>query len=197
MQQLELITSITDNETENLTQDFDTTFDVSPELRSLTESKDFHGIKAHLNNLIAKEKGGVFEHYLAFLLYYNGLFVRVVGQRNDRGADILVYNSEGIVTSIIQVKNHKSPLTKDQVRLELGKFESEGKQEHNCSFFQIFALNGYVKDANKLKRYNLSLNSWPDIQTLIEHKKETPAKTPIIDLNISIPSSEPKIDEVD
>ncbi len=66
-------------------------------------------IKSFLNNLPDTTKGKIFEYFIAELYRGNGWLSEVKGNRNDKGADIVLrHPSEPTkVKIIIQAKNHK------------------------------------------------------------------------------------------
>ena len=92
------------------------------------------------------------------------------GGRGDLGADILLYDSNGEdISCIIQAKNHSSPLSFDDTRIELTKFETMSSKEHRCKEFKIIAINGFVARASELTHFRLSLDDWSDVEKLIEN----------------------------
>lgn len=128
----------------------------------------------------------LFEKTLAMIFSGNGWHVRHSGKANDKGADLLLFGSTGQQSPIfvVQAKNHSRPLTVDQVRSEIVKFEKEGIQEYKCRQFRLISLNGYVKKADKLLGdFKVTLESWHDITPLIENYKVNGRALPPIELN--------------
>ncbi|MDM8567017.1 Helicase associated domain protein [Candidatus Halobeggiatoa sp. HSG11] len=141
------------------------------QLLQLTKQKEYNLIKDLLVNLPRQDKGKVFEWYLAELYAGNGWLVKVQGGRGDLGADILLYHPKtpSQVSLIIQAKNHAKPLTFDQTKIELVKFEQQAAAKYNCQQFNLVAVNGFVKEAQKLNEFNMLLSDWDYIVYLIEH----------------------------
>lgn len=127
-------------------------------------------LKSTIESYPKEVKGNIFEEFIAELYRGNGWLANVVGGRNDGGADILLYlpSSPDVVSFIIQTKNHAKPLTYDETKIELIKFEEKGKQIHSCSSYKLIATNGFVKEAEKLERFNMGLYGWQHIEELIE-----------------------------
>ena len=109
------------------------------QLLQLTIQKEYNLIKDLLINLPKQDKGKIFEQYLAELYAGNGYLVKVQGGRGDLGADILLYHPKtpNQVSFIIQAKNHAKPLTFDQTRIELVKFEEKAITKYNCQQNQV------------------------------------------------------------
>ncbi|MDB4340663.1 Helicase associated domain protein [Akkermansiaceae bacterium] len=150
-----------------------------PILKDLLNRKDSQGIKDYLEGLKATEKGLAFEQFLEELYQGNGYIAKMQGGRGDLGADILLYDSNGEdISCIIQAKNHSSPLSFDDTRIELTKFETMSSKEHRCKEFKIIAINGYVARTSELTRFRLSLDDWSDVEKLIEshdfHQRSKP-----------------------
>ena len=61
---------------------------VKQPLLQLTEQKNLSLIKDYLENLPKRDKGPVFEWYLAELYAGNGWLTKIQGGRGDLGADI-------------------------------------------------------------------------------------------------------------
>ena len=118
-------------------------------LKNLSIQKRVDEIKTYLENLPKEQKGNTFEDYLKLLLEGNGWVVKKVGGRNDAGGDLLLsHPKEPEKTNlIVQAKNWNGPLTYDDTRIELIKFEEKAESKYDCSFFEIFSLNGYVLEA--------------------------------------------------
>ena len=64
----------------------------------------------------------------------------------------------------MQAKNWMHPLTYDDTKIELLKFEEQGKSKYTCSLYKLVAVNGFVKGARALSRFNLQLSSWHSIE---------------------------------
>ncbi|MEZ8990068.1 DEAD/DEAH box helicase family protein [Vibrio breoganii] len=142
-------------------------------------------IKGCLSSLPVNQKGDAFEHFVALIYQSAGYYVEVNGGRGDAGADLLVYSSRTSETpiKIVQVKNFNKPLTYDQVRCELIKFEEQGSVRYSCNQFEIISMNGYVKSVKEvlnplsLQRFNISLLSWSDLQAYVrDYKCGKPSK---------------------
>jgi len=138
-------------------------------LLQLTDKKDTTRIKAFLNDLPSTEKGDIFEWYLAELYKGNGWLTKIRGGRSDAGADILLYHPKtpSSVSLIVQAKNHANPLTFDQTKIELIKFEQQAALKYNCQQFNIVAVNSFVREAKKLSRFNMLLYGWDYVAGLI------------------------------
>ncbi len=143
-------------------------------LHELLINKDSSSVKAYLQELPSHEKGDAFEKLLAELYRGNGWLVSVQGGRGDEGADILLYHpkSPQTVSFIVQAKNHAKPLTLDQTRIELIKFEQQAAPRYKCQQFRIVAINGFVQEADKLGQFNILLDSWSYVESL--HKRYDP-----------------------
>ncbi len=153
-------------------------------LLELLKSRNYAAIRSELQVLPEKEKGRAFELFLAELYQGNGWLVEVKGGRSDHGADIQLYHPKTPTKSsyIIQAKNHSKPLTFDQTRLELIKFEEQAARKYDCQQFRLVALNGFVKEAQKLGRFNLSLKDWEHLAGLISKYDPRKITEPQIDL---------------
>src|SRR3972149_8013868 len=134
-------------------------------------NKDSSGIKASLQELPSQDKGPAFEKLLAELYKGNGWLVSIQGSRGDEGADILLYHPKTpqTVSFIVKAKNHAKPLTLDQTRIELIKFEQQAAPRYKCQQFRIVALNGFVEEAGKLGQFNILLDSWSHVESLLKH----------------------------
>ncbi|MDM8568617.1 restriction endonuclease [Thiotrichales bacterium HSG1] len=132
-----------------------------------------------LNNLNGSTtfKGDVFEYFLAELYKKIGWYTEIIGGKNDRGVDILLFDSKRKIRAIIQAKNTKRPLPKKEIVNEydnfIGIYNSLGAaQKYACDTLIIFSLNGYTKGAwnynypptHKIYRYE-----WPYIKKLIKN----------------------------
>ncbi len=139
-------------------------------LFQITQQKDSEGIKSFLDDLPKTEKGDVFEWYLAELYRGNGWLAEIKGGRGDRGADILLYHPKtpSRVSLITQAKNHAIPLTFDQTKIELVKFEEQAAPKYNCQQFNLVSVNGFVEDAEKLSEFNMLLYGWDYVAGLIK-----------------------------
>lgn len=148
-------------------------------------------IKSWLENAPANIKGKIFEEFISVLYQGNGYLTKVCGGKKDGGADVLVFAPESPVTPIriIQTKNHVKPISYDDTRTELRKFEEVSSVEHKCNQFEIISMNGFVKGAKetshplKLRRYNLALKSWGDLFDLIDNFGVTEPRSPCLFLN--------------
>ncbi len=153
-------------------------------LLDLLKSRNAAAIKSQLNELPEKEKGRAFELFLAELYHGNGWLVETKGGRGDQGADILLYHPKTPTKAsyIIQAKNHSKPLTFDQTKIELIKFEEQSAKQYDCQQFRLVALNGFVKEAQKLSRFNLSLKDGGHLDGLIAKYDPEKLTEPQIDL---------------
>lgn len=126
-------------------------------------------LKKELQGLPTEEKGLAFERALAELYRGNGWIVSVQGGRGDEGADILLSHPKTphTVSLIVQAKNQSRPLTLDQTRIELVKFEQQAAERYKCQQFRLVAVNGFVAEAKKLIAFNLLLDSWDHVETLL------------------------------
>lgn len=158
--------------------------DALERLKTFTLSRSFTKIKNCLEDLPPTSKGPVFEEYLKLLYQGNGWLVKVSGGRGDVGADLLLYHprTPDKVAFVVQAKNWSAPLTFDDAGVELRKFEEKGREEYDCSFYQLVALNGYVKEAKKLSRFNMILHGWDYIKGLIGSYDPDGIPEPRIDL---------------
>jgi len=100
------------------------------QLLELTRKRALDSAKALLESL-PREKDKIFEHYVAELYRGNGWLSVVRGGRGDKSADILLYHPHNpdVVSWVVQCKNHARPLTYDDTRMELLKFEEKGTKE--------------------------------------------------------------------
>lgn len=153
-------------------------------LLELLKEKNAATIRTCLESLSEKEKGAAFEGFLADLYQGNGWLVELKGGRGDKGADIILYHpkTSSKASYIVQAKNHSKPLTFDQTKIELIKFEEQSAKKYDCRQFRIVAINGFVKDANKLGRFNLSLKDWEHLAGLISKYNPEKITEPQIDL---------------
>ncbi|EDN65543.1 hypothetical protein BGP_5245 [Beggiatoa sp. PS] len=122
------------------------------QLLQLTEQKNISLIKNCLEKLPNRDKGPIFEWYLAQLYQGNGWLTKVQGGHGDLGADILLYHPKTPhqVSLIVQAKNHATPLTFEQTKIELVKFEQQAASKHECQQFNLVAVNGFVQESKKL-----------------------------------------------
>ncbi|MFH2120305.1 MAG: Helicase associated domain protein [Pseudomonadota bacterium] len=153
-------------------------------LLQLTKEKDCKGTKLILESLDYQVKGGIFEWYLAELYRGNGWLTNIQGGKQDLGADILLYHPKtpSKAAMVIQAKNHFKPLTFDQTKIELIKFEQKAARQYGCQQFQLVAVNGFVAEASKLEEFNLILSGWNHVIDLIEHYDPDTKTEPEIEL---------------
>jgi len=147
-------------------------------------TRDTNGLKSYLESLPKDSKGSAFESLLAELYRGNGWLVKRQGGRGDAGADILLYHPKtpSKVSLIIQAKNHTLPLTFDQTRIELVKFEEQSAHKHNCQNFRLVSVSGFVKDAEKLGEFNMLLDGWEHVEKLIGSYDAETTTEPVIEL---------------
>ena len=153
-------------------------------LLQLTKEKDCKSIKLILESLDYQIKGSVLEWYLAELYRGNGWLTNIKGGKHDLGADILLYHPKtpSKAAMVIQAKNHLKPLTFDQTKIELIKFEQKAARQYDCQQFQLIAVNGFVAEASKLSEFNMILSGWSHIIYLIEHYNPDMKTEPEIEL---------------
>ena len=157
-------------------------FGLNETTHSLLANKSIHEIKDLLQSSDATTKGQLFEKVMAHIFHMNGYFVQVTAGKNDMGADLILVDKENPdkVALIVQLKNTKHSLTKDDVRSELIKFEQESAPHYKCQFFAIYSIGGFVSAANEFSRFNINLCSWSEIEALILSMSDTPPTTPSI-----------------
>jgi superfamily II DNA or RNA helicase len=145
-------------------------------IKKFVPHKDYASIKSTLQQADIQTKGLIFEQFLEFLYAGNGWLVSIVGGRSDAGADLLLYHpsTPTKVSFIIQAKNHKSPLSFDDTKIELIKFEEQAKTKYQCNNYKLISINGFVENAKKLETFGMGLYSWAEIEKLILNYKETP-----------------------
>ncbi|PSU87816.1 Helicase associated domain protein [Photobacterium kishitanii] len=149
-----------------------------------------HKIENMLNNLPKNVKGKAFEEFISVLYEGNGFSSSVVGGKSDGGADVLVFNKEGDLypIQIIQVKNHLSPISYDDVRTELRKFDEVSSKKYNCRNYSIVSMSGFVSlsasDDNVfgLRRFNISLVDFSGLKYLISNFGKPDSKAKYVSL---------------
>jgi len=127
-----------------------------------------------------KQKGDLFEYFLAELYKGIGCKVEVVGGANDGGVDLVIYygNSPSKVYAIVQAKNVKTRLTKKDLQSEYAKLvgdnissQQASAKTYKCTNIFIISLNAYVKNAYNLttpKKYKVHLYDRFYVKKLIE-----------------------------
>ncbi|MDB8542794.1 Helicase associated domain protein, partial [Turicibacter sanguinis] len=132
--------------------------------RSLIEE-----IKTLLETASTIIKGELFEHYVTYLYEGNGYLAKHNGGNGDHGADILLYNAEDTeqVDIIVQTKNLNHPLTYKETKSELIQFEKDGSECYQCYQYILISMNGFVKDCERLQRYNMKMVAWDYVEDLI------------------------------
>lgn len=141
-------------------------------------------LKSFLDELPAKDKGRAFEMIIAAIYEGNGYTVVVHGGKGDSGADLGIYaGGASKPLKLIQCKNHKRPLTKDDVRIELIKFETEAAERYKCNNFEILSTSGFVDSAMGFQRFNILLSTLESIAPLIESYGKAQAGKPVLQLN--------------
>lgn len=153
-------------------------------LLGLTGGRAPSAIKTYLENLPDTEKGRVFELYLAELFKGNGWLAKAQGGRYDRGADILLYHPKtpSDVSLIVQAKNWATPLSFDDTKIELIKFEEKASSKYKCNQFIIISTNGYVSQAKDLQEFNMLLKGWDYVENLINKYDPVNTAEPDIEL---------------
>ena len=151
---------------------------------NLTKDRNFVEIKSFLENLHKTVKGQFFEWFVCELYKGNGWISHLSGKKGDEGADILLYHPDSPhkVTHIIQTKNFNRPLTFDDTKIELIKFEDKGSIKYKCNQFRVVSINGFVKDSYGLQEWNMDLVDWSHIQHLIDCYRSDHNIVPEIDL---------------
>ena len=139
-------------------------------LLTLTVQRDHDAIKSLLEGLPREQKGQVFEEYAQRLYQGNGWIAVRQGGRSDEGADILLSHPKTpeSVSFIVQCKNQARPLSDDDTRIELLKFEQKGRETYNCHQYRLISVSGYVKDAKALSEWNMLLDEWRYVGSLID-----------------------------
>ncbi len=153
-------------------------------LQDLLKNSPANKIKETITSLSKTKKGPAFEKLLAELYRGNGWLVQVQGGRGDDGADLLLYHptTPSKVSYIVQAKNHAQPLTYDQTRSELVKFEEKARERYNCHNFRLVSVSGFVKEAATLGDFNMLLDGWEHVVELVEHCDPENKTEPQIDL---------------
>lgn len=149
----------------------------SGELKSLVElckENDFNGIYQLLNEASVTKKGRLFELFLIHLFEGNGWLVKDSAGKNDKGADLVLYHPKNPskASFIVQAKNQKSPLTFDETKIELIKFEEQARAKYRCNNYQLISINGFVKEAKKLEEFNMTIFNFEKVKTLIANYSE-------------------------
>jgi superfamily II DNA or RNA helicase len=142
-------------------------------IKKLILDKELSSIKSTLEQADTQFKGLIFEQLLEFLYAGNGWLVNIVGSRSDAGADLLLYHpsTPTQVSFIIQAKNHKTPLTFDDTKIELIKFEEQAKIKYQCNNYKLMTVNGFVENAKKLETFGMGLYCWAEIEKLMLNYK--------------------------
>ena len=150
----------------------------------LVQQKNHAELKNCLNSLPNNLKGPAFEWLLRELYEGNGWFAVTKGQTADRGADILLYHPKAPnkVALIVQAKNYRRPLTFDQTKIELVKFEDKATPLYNCNQFRLVAVNNFVNDSYGLEEWNMELAGWDHVVHLID--RLDPNKKLIPEINL-------------
>jgi superfamily II DNA or RNA helicase len=138
-------------------------------LIALTYKKNYNEIKHILESLPSTQKGTIFEKFIEELYKGNGWIATRTGGKKDLGADILLSHPKtpDSILMIIQTKNHNQPLSYDDTRNELRKFEEEASEKYNCNQYGLISINGYVEAAKKYEQFNISLDGWEHVIELI------------------------------
>ena len=112
-------------------------------LESLIVKKSFKASKTYLEQLDTTIKGYVFVEYLALLYRGNGWLAAIQEGKGDAGGDLLLFHPEApdTVAFVVQAKNWMHPLTYDDTKIELLKFEEQGKSKYTCSLYKLVAVN--------------------------------------------------------
>lgn len=153
-------------------------------LVSLLRCKDPSGLRAALRATSPCDKGSVFEAILAELHRGNGWLIQIQGGRGDAGADILLFHPKtpNQVSFIIQAKNHATPLTFDQTKIELVKFEEQAAARYHCQNFRLVSVSGFVREASRLADFNMLLDGWEHIEELVGRYDTEQLTEPLIEL---------------
>jgi superfamily II DNA or RNA helicase len=153
-------------------------------LMKLTIKKEKNKIKTLLGQIATNIKGLVFEEYLKELYSGNGWLAVRNGSKDDSGADILLFHprTPETISLIVQAKNHARPLTFDDTRIELLKFEEKSKVKYKCNSYILVSVEGFVKQAKDLDVFNMRLESWDYIERLIDRYSTKRKGEPEIEL---------------
>lgn len=151
------------------------------QLITFTINKEYLEIKELLDSPreTTKEKGDLFELYMQELYEGNGWICRLVGGKDDMGADLLLSHpsNPSQVQHIVQVKNHKKPLNFKDTRNELIQFETIASKKYNCTDYKLISINGYVENVterkliNSLEKFNICLLDFQYIKSLVDTYK--------------------------
>ncbi len=106
------------------------------------------------------------------------------GGKDDAGADILLYHPKlpEKIFLIVQAKNYNRPLTFDETKIELIKFEKKSKDLYKCNSYLMISINGFVKASKELEEFNMKLESWDYVSELIDNYGKIPSEEPNIEL---------------
>lgn len=140
------------------------------QLIKLSINKEKAKIKSLLQQIPIDKKGIVFEEFLKELYIGNGWLATRNGSKGDVGADILLFHPKtpDTISIIVQAKNQARPLTFDDTRIELIKFEEKSKVKYKCNSYILVSIEGYVRDAKKLDEFNMRLENWNYVEGLID-----------------------------
>lgn len=157
---------------------------VLSQLLDLTKENDIIAIKAILEGFDIRYKGTIFEQYLVELFKGNGWLAVNNGGKNDAGADILLYHPKlpEKIFLIVQAKNYNRPLTFDDTKVELIKFEKKSKYLYKCNNYLLISINGFVKASKELEEFNMKLENWSYVRELINNYGKIPLEEPNIEL---------------
>ena len=154
------------------------------ELINLLGRKDYNAIYEYLNALDKNMKGETFEKFMYELYRGNGWIVARNGGKGDGGADLLLHHPKTPteVSMIVQTKNHNVPLSFDNTKIELIKFEDVSSKIYDCRQYTLISVNGYVKGASELEEFNLRLETWDYVKKLIISYDPINIKEPELEL---------------
>ena len=155
-----------------------------PRLIALTCQKDIAAVRSVLTRC-PKQRRDQFSRNtsLSFIGAMAGSPPEGVGG-STKGADVLLFHpsTPEVVSLVVQCKNQQKPLSFDDTKIELIKFEEKASPQYNCDQFQLLALNGFVGDADKLSKFNMLLDGWEHVEGLIANYDPKHNAKPTIEL---------------
>jgi superfamily II DNA or RNA helicase len=148
-------------------------------LKKLTINREKEKIKTILEQIPFIKKGKVFEEYLKELYIGNGWLVIRNGSKGDAGADILLFHPKTpeTISIIVQAKNQARPLTSDDTKIELIKFEEKSKIKYKCNSYILVSIEGFAKEAKQYAEFNMRLESWDYVERLIDRYSSSNGKS--------------------
>jgi hypothetical protein len=118
----------------------------------------------------------VFEALVAVLWKHDGMHVHLTPRQRDRGADVVVYDSQSATGALIQVKQQSSPVGPAPVR-EIYSARAFYEDAFNVSFNRLLVVTsarGYTSGARELASSNdVTLLSRTDLAERLHTAKPT------------------------